>query len=116
MSMEGNYYRDALGRCKANLDRYGKAYLRFYTSVQNLCASLQPGCDFLIDDYVNPARHDDFCDVVIVYECEQPYGDGEGLLYLSADRQRARRSVICGRGNKKSYVWNPDKHDTQERK
>ena len=92
---DGNYYRDAVARCEELLHRHGDKYMAFYKKVQYLCATLPPGCQFRIDDYVVSARRDAFCDVVTVYECEQPFGDGEGLLFLSNDRQYVKRSAIC---------------------
>ena len=90
----GNYYRDAVRRVNGLYRQYGDSYFRFYNAVMNLCANLRPGTEIVIDDYCNPSRHEEFCDVVIVYECEQDYGDGNGLLYLSADRQRVVRGTV----------------------
>lgn len=91
---EGAYYRDAVKRCEKLLQEHGDKYMAFYKKVQYLCASLAPGGQLRIDDYVKSSKRDAFCDVVIVYECEQPYGDGEGLVYLSHDRQFVRRSTV----------------------
>ena len=92
--MDGEeYYRPARSRCEECMRTYGQKYVDFFWNVQNLCASLQPGQSFRIDDYVKPGRRSEFCDAVIVYECEQDYGDGNGLVYLSNDRQRVCRST-----------------------
>lgn len=91
---DGNYYRDALRRCTELYHEHGDRYFQFYVNVSNLCASLKPGTSILIDDYCSPNRHEEFCDVAILYECEQDWNNGEGLVYLSADRQRVVRSSI----------------------
>ncbi len=93
--MEGDYYKGALDRCKALMEKHGDKYMAFYRKVQNLCVLLPPGGQLRIDDYVAASRHDAFCDVVTVFECEQPFGDGDGLVYLSHDRQYVKRSTVC---------------------
>lgn len=90
----GNYYRDAMRRVNGLYRQYGDSYFKFYNAVSNLIANLRPGSEIVIDDYCNPSRHEEFCDVVTVYEYEQPFGDGEGLVYLSADRQRVIRGTV----------------------
>jgi hypothetical protein len=92
--MEGGYYQSARQRCEECMRTYGQKYEDFFWKVQNLCASLQPGHSILIDDYVQAGRREEFCDAVIMYECEQDYGDGNGLVYLSNDRQRVCRSTV----------------------
>lgn len=106
--VEGSYYKDALRRCTELFHRYGERYYKFYNSVSNLCASLRPGTSILIDDYCSSERHEEFCDIVILYECEQDYGNGEGLVYLSADRKRVVRSTVPSPGRDlKPKVWEP---------
>lgn len=102
---EENYYRSALRRCVDLYHKHGKRYMDFYERVSNLCASMKPGTEIVIDDWCVPERHDEFCDVVTLYECEQPWNDGEGLVYLSADRKRVVRSPVCFKNNRRPAVW-----------
>jgi len=109
---EANYYRDALHRCHDLYHKYGERYFRFYVSVSNLIASLKPGTEIRIDDYCSPDRHEEFCDIVSVYEYEQNYDCAEGLVYLSADRQRVvRESIPSAPLDFKSKAWVSSKPD-----